>query len=204
PGECDVSIRPGWFYHKSQDNMVKSLDELKEIYYNSVGRNGVMLLNIPPDQRGLIHETDAERLMVFGNFVRKTFDDNLAADARASARYILSPVYHPEMMLDNDIQTFWAGMDGMKSLTAIIDLPDERIFDLVSVGENIAFGQRVKAFNVEAYIDEEWKMIAKGTTIGYKRIIKTEQIETRRIRLNITDARGNPLISSFGIFLETD
>ncbi|MEE4257566.1 MAG: alpha-L-fucosidase [Bacteroidales bacterium] len=84
PGECDVSIRPGWFYHESQDSLVKSLDELIEIYYGSVGRNGVLLLNIPPDQRGLIHEADVERLQEFSEFIRETFDENLASGIEVS------------------------------------------------------------------------------------------------------------------------
>ncbi len=204
PGECDVSIRPGWFYHADQDDKVKSLDELKEIYFGSVGRNGVLLLNIPPDKRGLIHENDVARLEAFGGFVRNTFSENLAAGARASARDILSPEYHPGKMLDNKMNTFWAGRKGLLPMSAVIDLPAEREFNIIALGENIAYGQRVKEFQVFAYEDDTWQLLAGGTTIGYKRLIRIEKTRTSQLRLSISDATGDPLIASFGLYLEAE
>ena len=204
PGECDVSIRPGWFYHSEQDDKVKTLAQLKVIYYGSVGRNGVMLLNMPPDQRGLIHDIDVARLEEFGNSIEKTFSVNLAHGARATAGDILSPDHHPEMMFDDDMETFWASGKWIVPMVTDIELPDEREFNIISLGENIAYGQRVKEFVVSAFMDGAWHIAAQGTTIGYKRIFRTEKFRTSQIRLSITDASGDPLIASFGLYLEDD
>ena len=176
-GECDVSIRPGWFYHESQDDEVKSLERFKEIYYGSVGRNGVLLLNIPPDKRGLIHENDVARLQEFGHFINSTFDDNLAGDASISVEE--DSVY-----------------------TMNIQLPEERTFNLLVLGEDIAKGQRVKAFRVEALLEKQWITIAEGTTVGYKRILRVDSIKASKFRLIILDSFGDPLITNFGLFLE--
>lgn len=201
-GECDVSVRPGWFYHASQDEEVKSLDRLLEIYYGSVGRNAVLLLNIPPDGRGLIHENDADRLHEFGDLINKTFEHNLASGAEATSFSILGPEYHPNKMFDMDMSSFWAGEKGVEEQSAIIKLPDEQMFNLILLGENIAYGQRVKAFNIEALVNDEWVIIAEGTTIGYKRILKIKRVEATQLKLNILEANGDPLISSFGLYLE--
>lgn len=203
-GECDVSIRPGWFYHQQHDDQVKTLNELKQIYYGSVGRNAVLLLNIPPNKQGLIHETDSARLIQFGAFIRNTFEHNLAGDASASSDNIHAPKHHPNTMLDQNMNTFWAGKEGLTSSSAVFGLPEERSFDLILLGENISFGQRVERFNVEAYINGKWSVVASGTTIGYKRILFTGTVKTSRLRLNILKAKADPLISTFGIYTEAN
>jgi len=176
-GECDVSIRPGWFYHASQDDQVKSLEKLIEIYYGSVGRNGVLLLNIPPDRRGLIHENDVARLKEFGNFINMTFENDLAADARTS-------------LSEKPIQSLH------------LRLPEPRTFNLIEIAEDISQGQRVIEFTVEAMLNNKWTIIARGTTIGYKRILKTEHITSSELRLNILNSKSEAHISSIGLYLE--
>lgn len=174
-GECDVSIRPGWFYHESQDDKVKSLEKLKEIYYGSVGRNGVLLLNIPPDKRGLIHENDVARLQEFGQFIDSTFDENLSSDANISIEE-----------------------DSLYTIT--VKLPEERSFKLVVLGEDIAKGQRVQAFTIEAFCDAHWQTISKGTTIGYKRILQIDTIQSSKIRIRIPASKGDPKIKTIGLY----
>jgi len=201
-GECDVSIRPGWFYHASQDDEVKSLDELINIYYASVGRNGVLLLNLPPDQLGLIHENDVIRLLEFQKFISESFNENLAANSTATSENIWNEKHHPKLMFDNNMETFWATKDGTTAASVIIDLPEEKTFDLIVLGENIEYGQRVSLFSIEALHGDNWYVVAEGTTIGYKRILKREPIRTSRLRLNILDANNCPLISTFGVYKE--
>ncbi len=201
-GECDVSIRPGWFYHVSQDDKVKTLDELINIYYASVGRNGVLLLNLPPDQRGLIHENDVNRLLEFNSFISESFNANLSVKASATSQNIRSEKFHPNFMFDDDMLTFWATEDGTTAASVTIDFPEEKSFNLIVLGENIEYGQRVSSFNIEAMHGDHWHVVAEGTTIGYKRILKTVPIRTSRLRLNILEANNNPLISTFGIYRE--
>ncbi len=176
PGECDVSIRPGWFYHASQDEQVKSLEELINIYYGSVGRNGVLLLNIPPDQRGLIHENDVQRLMEFSEFLQETFQNNLALGA--------------DVLLEDN------------GNTTIIELPEKRSFNLIVLGEKISEGQKVKSFKVEAFKNGKWHLLTSGTSIGYKRILKTALTNASRVKLTIKSAKDKPMISTFGLYLE--
>jgi alpha-L-fucosidase len=203
-GECDVSIRPGWFYHASQDDQVKSPGELVDIYYGSVGRNGVLLLNVPPDQRGLIHENDVQRLSDFSDFINDSFDENLAKDATATSENFMGRDHHPDLMFDKEMNTFWACEEGTNAASVIIDLREEKVFNLIVLGENIAYGQRVSSFSVEAMQEDRWQLIAEGTTIGYKRILKIAPVTTSRLRLNIQDANAGPLIASFGVYLEAE
>jgi len=170
PGECDVSIRPGWFYHSTQDEQVKSLDKLIEIYYGSVGRNAVLLLNIPPDQRGLIHENDVQRLNEFSSFIENTFDDNLAR-----------------------------GME----ISEITELPESVTFDLIVLGEDISKGQRVHSFKIEVWEDGIWKPLAVGTTIGFKRILKIGMTTADKLKFTFDSDKGTPMISTFGLYLES-
>lgn len=203
PGECDVSIRPGWFYHPEQDSMLKSLEELKKIYHGSVGRNGVLLLNIPPDKRGMIHENDVTRLNELKDYIDRTFRDNLAANAIAQTDCPGTGQHGPQQMLDQDMGTFWACKPGEEEASAMFKLPAETTFDLIMTGENIAYGQRVRSFDVASWQDGQWTIIAEGTTIGYKRIIRTGTVTTSAVRLRIRDARAQALIASFGIYLES-
>lgn len=205
-GECDVSIRPGWFYHQSQDDKVKSMENLKKIYYGSVGRNGLLLLNLPPDQRGLIHENDVQRLNEFSAFVKNTFDENLAMNKKATATNFRGEIdqYHPNNMFDNDKNTYWATDDNVIKSSVEIDLGESTQFDLILLSEFIALGQRVKLFSIEAAHGDHWHTIAKGTTIGYKRILQVEQTKTSKLRLNILDAFGSPLISAFELYEEAN
>jgi alpha-L-fucosidase len=203
-GECDVSIRPGWFYHQTQDDQVKSLEDLINIYYGSVGRNGLLLLNIPPDQRGLIHENDVQRLIEFSTFLKETFDENLSLNKNATASNYRGNMdqYHPNKMLDQNKNTYWATDDDVIKSSVEIDLGDAVQFDLIVLGEFIASGQRVTSFTVEAIHDDHWHIIAKGTTIGYKRILKVQKTKTNKLMLNILEAKSCPLITSFELFEE--
>lgn len=201
-GEADVSIRPGWFYHKSQDTLVKSPQELVDIYYKSVGRNAVMLLNVPPNQRGLISDYDIKALKEFRQIIDETFKINLAKGAKATASdYRLnSAEFGPNNILDGDNDTYWAADDDKRSATIEIVLDSITTFDRIMLQEPIRFGQRISSFEIQIYKDNEWVTVAHGTTIGYKRLLRISPARTERVRIVIEDANNCTALSNFGLF----
>ena len=202
PAEVDVSIRPGWFYHAHEDDKVRTPENLLKIYLESVGRGAVLNLNIPPDRRGLLHENDVKSLMEWKNLLDRTFSVNLAARAKAKADSYRgkSKMYAAANVTDGNRETYWATDDSVTGGTLEIDLGKTQKVNYVVIREYVKLGQRVKDFNVEAWIDNTWKQIAKGTTIGYKRILQIDPVETRKIRINIVDAKACPLISTVEAF----
>ena len=201
-GECDVSIRPGWFYHEREDSLVRSPQELVDIYYKSVGRNGILLLNIPADKRGLFHENDIEVLKKFKEILDETFKVNLARGKKIrSSNYRLNhEKFTPENILDDDSSTYWATDDDVLQATLEINLETEVLFDRIKIQEPIRFGQRISEFSIECYVNEEWITIARGTTIGYKKLLRVQPTKSSRVRLIITKSNNIPAISSFGLF----
>jgi len=199
PSEVDVSIRPGWFYHPSQDNQVKSAEKLVDIYYSSVGRNSLLLLNIPPDRRGLIHENDILALKKFRKILDATFDKNLLKDARISASGETRS--HPiESIRDNDPDTYWSARKNESSAVIDIEFEQPQSFDVLLLQENIRTGQRIEAFKLECFIENNWKEIASGTTVGYKRLIRFPVIQAKRARLIIEQCRLNPTLTEMGLY----
>ncbi|UCD38337.1 MAG: alpha-L-fucosidase [Fidelibacterota bacterium] len=201
-GECDVSIRPGWFYHARQDSRVKTPQALLDIYYQSVGRNGTLLLNIPPTEEGLLHETDIQSLREFRSILDETFRTNLASGKRATASNSRANhrKFSPRNLLDDDTDTYWATDDGTKTATVEIDLGDTTEFDRIMLQEPIRFGQRIARFTVEAQQAGQWVEIAKGTTIGYKRLLRIQPVKTDMVRIIILDALDLPALASFGLY----
>jgi len=203
PGECDVSIRPGWFWHPDQEP--KSLDELLEIYFNSVGRNCVLLLNVPPDTRGRIPEKDVARLREFKAALDGIFSLDLAqgAWARGSSSWGDNPVnFGGVFVLDGNLDTYWAPSEGEMSGTVTLTPHDPVTFDVVRIQEPVAMGQRVTRYRVEAWIADSWQTVAEGTTIGHKKLDRlAAPVTTTQVRLVIEDARAEPLIAELGLYL---
>ena len=200
PGETNVSIRPGWYYHEYEDHKVKSLADLVDMYYNSIGRNTTFLLNFPVDKRGLIHENDAEQVLKLAEKIKEDFAQDLARGARASSSNEKGLKYQAENVIDGNPETYWATGDGETKASLTLQFEQPTTFNRFLVQEYIALGQRVKAFSIEAETDSGWKKIADATTIGYKRILRFPDITTTALRLNIEDAKSSPLISSIGIY----
>lgn len=200
PAEVDVSIRRGWFYHESQDSMVRSPENLLELYYSSVGRNSNLLLNIPPDRRGLLHENDVSSLMGFRELREKEFANELALGKKASSDVSRGKAYKALNVNDGNPETYWAAPDGALTGSLIIDLGSETEVNRILIQEYIRLGQRVKEFSVEAFSDGEWKKLVDGTTIGYKVIRKFPVVKTSRIRVSITGSKAAPLISNIELF----
>ena len=175
PSEVDVSIRPGWFYHSWQDDEVRSLANIVDIYFTSVGRNSVLLLNIPPDRRGLIHEIDAERIAAFGNYISKSFSDNLTLGK-------VRP---------------WHAIQGESHEYRV---REGEIVNTLLLQEDIRRGQRVEHFTVEAYYNGRWHHITEGTTIGYKRLLRFSDCRAERIRITIDGCRSSAHIANVGLY----
>jgi alpha-L-fucosidase len=199
PAETDVSIRPGWFYHASQDDEVKTPEKLIDIYFSSVGRNGVLLLNVPPDKRGLIHENDILSLMNMRRILDGTFQTDLASGAGIVASS--EKRGHPaRFILDKDNETFWTTPEDAESAFLEFALPEKRTFDVAMLRENICIGQRVEEFSLEYWNDSDWIPFARGTTIGHKRLLRFPVVTTDRVRLTILRSRTSPTLVSFGLF----
>jgi alpha-L-fucosidase len=200
-GQCDVSIRPGWFYHESQDSLVKSPQELMDIYYKSVGRNAILLLNLPPDQRGLIHEKDVESLLSFKQILEETFKENLILGATCTAEPpTKNQVFSAEKAIDEAPQTYWAAPDISLPVSLIIDLGKEKTFDRLMLQEPIWLGQRVSEFRIWVEQDGDWEEVTSGTTIGYKRLLRMEPITTSKVKVEITGANNQVAISNIAMF----
>jgi alpha-L-fucosidase len=199
PAETDVSIRPGWFYHGNQDDEVKTPEKLVDIYFSSVGRNSVLLLNVPPNKRGLIHANDIRSMTEMKRILDTTFAVNLAAGARVKATSEKKG-YRAESILDADKTTFWTTPDGVETASLEFVLPEKRIFDVVLLQEEIRIGQRVEEFSLEAWDGYAWRRFAEGTTIGYKRLLRFPAVGTERVRLTIGRSRTSPTLSAFGLF----
>ncbi|WP_421798301.1 alpha-L-fucosidase [Haliscomenobacter sp.] len=202
PGEVNTSIRPEWFYHEREDKKVKTLPQLMDTYYHSVGRNGTLLLNFPIMPNGLIHEKDEKAALEFAQAVKEVFAVNLVEKARAKASNIRgkSAQYNASKAIDSDKETYWATDDGVNQAALTIRFAKPTTFNRFLVQEYIRLGQRVKAFTVEALVNGVWKELAKQTTIGYKRILRFPSVEATQLRFTITDSKSCPLISNIGVY----
>lgn len=194
PAETDVSIRPGWFYHASEDSLVKTPEQLLDIYFHSVGRNGVLLLNIPPDKRGLIHEQDVKTLQQWRQRRNDIFRRNFLASAQctlANAPLLLdrkdSTACTLDQQRDMQIEWNWRGI---------------QTFNVLLLQEDIRKGQRVENFVLEYLSGDGWKVAATGTTIGYKRLLRFPAVRTAAVRLRITGTRANPELAEMGIYYD--
>ena len=204
PAEINTSIRPGWFYHKSEDHKVKTLPRLMDYYYESVGRNGTGLLNFPVDHRGLIHENDAKNVIEWQKTIEQDLASNLMIeldDIDASNVRGNSSVYAAHNVNDGDKNTYWTTDDGVNSGSLILEFKKPITFNRFLVQEYIALGQRVKAFTLEVETeDKKWKEVASETTIGYKRILRLTNYRTQKVRFTVEDAKACPVISNIELY----
>lgn len=200
PAESDVSIRPGWYYHTYEDHKVKTLPDLMEIYYNSIGSNSSLLINFPVDTRGLIHEKDEEAILKMAAKVKEDFALNLAKDASFEASADRGKGYTADLLNDGDFNTYWTTPDGQLQASVEVDFGKTVSFNRLLIQEFVNLGQRVKAFSLEKEVNGSWEKIAEGTTIGYKRILRFADTEAQKIRINFLDGKGIPVISEIGVY----
>ncbi|MFH6602174.1 alpha-L-fucosidase [Maribacter algicola] len=202
PAEADVSIRPGWYYHPREDHQVKSLPILLDIYYRSIGRNANLLLNLPVDTRGLVHEEDVKQLMALKEQLGKDFANELAQGKTVSASDERGKGGHfgAQNVNDGNSETYWATNDSISRAMITIDLGGPTEVNRIIIQEYIPLGQRVKRFILDAEVDGEWVEIDGQTTVGYKRILRFDTVEATKIRVNFLDAKGPLAISSIELY----
>lgn len=206
PAEVNVSIRPGWFYSPTTDDKVKSVDHLMDIYYASHGRSSNLLLNIPPDRRGLIHPNDSARLMEFRAARQEAFKTQLVDEtiAKSTASNVRgnSDVYAANNLTDGNKDSYWATDDGVTTATLEIDLGKSTTFNRVLLQEYIPLGQRIAAFTVAAWdsATNSWVKLADATTIGFRRILRVPSTTTDKLQITINESLAEPLLSNFELY----
>jgi len=200
PAEVDVSIRKGWFYHHNQDSLVRSPDNLMELYYSSVGRNSNLLLNVPPDRRGLLHENDVKSLLAFRELLKKEFETDLARGKKVEASSFRGKGYEPSNVNDGNPGTYWATSDNMTTGDIIINLGTETEVNRIILQEYIKLGQRVQEFTIAAFVNGVWQLLIDGTTIGHKVIRKFPVVKISKIKVTISKSKACPVISNIELY----
>ncbi len=204
PAECDVSIRPGWFYHQREDHQVRSVDNLVNLYYESVGRNATLLLNFPIALSGRIHPVDSARILEWHAVMQEEFKINLLKDTKVNASSERGPKYTASRVVDGEYESYWATEEGVKAASLTFSLMRPTLMNRLLIQEYIPLGQRVGKFNIE--VEQEGKWIAVATTdtmstIGYKRLIRFATVEASSVRVNFIESKGPLCINNVEAFL---
>ena len=202
PAEADVSIRPGWYYHPAEDHQVKTLPQLLDIYYRSVGRNAALLLNFPVDKRGMVHEKDVQQVMALRKQLDQDFETELAKDLQVTATDHRggNVKYKAENVNDGDPKSYWATSNGVTKAAIIFEFDKPTEVNRILLQEYIPLGQRVKNFIVSAEVNGSWQEIDGQTTIGYKRILRFDTVEATKIKVQFMDAKGPIAISNIEMY----
>ncbi len=202
--ECDVSIRPGWFYHPEEDDKVKSAEQLADLYYRSVGHNATLLLNFPVDRNGLINPIDSANAVNFHKLIQRELGNNLVAGMKPKVSNERGGQFAAQALTDGSWNTYWATGDGVTSADITFTFKKARKMNRIMLQEYIPLGQRVKKFAVE-WLDKNgtWKAVEQGeetTTIGYKRLLRFLTVETKGLRVHILDSRGPICMNNIGVY----
>ena len=202
PAEVDVSIRPGWYYHPAEDHQVKTLPHLLDIYYQSVGRNASLLLNLPVDNRGLVHDKDQEQLMALRKQLDMDFGTELAQGLKVSAsdERVNDVAYKASNVNDGNPETYWATNDTVPRASLELEFEAPTEVNRIVLQEYIPLGQRIKNFIVSAEIDGKWHEIDGQTTVGYKRILRFKTVKADKIKVLFMDAKGPIALSNIELY----
>ena len=204
PGECDVSIRPGWFYHHREDHQVRTVPNLVDLYYRSVGHNANFLLNFPVALNGQIHPADSARAVDWYHTIQAELKDNLLAGIQPKASETRGGVYKASNVTDDNWDSYWATSDGMTSGSLTFPLPIGTSLNRVMIQEYIPLGQRVCAFTLEVEKDGKWLPVETTdtlSTVGYKRIVRFKTTPADALRIHFTEAKGPLCINNVEAFL---
>jgi len=202
PAEVDVSIRPGWFYHEKEDSKVKDLNSLKDIYFNSVGNGASWILNVPPDRTGQINAADVKALNAFNYYLTRSFSKDLLTGAKIKASETRgnNKQFAASNLLDNNSKTYWAVNDSSRSASLAFTLKEKTEFNCFEIKEYIDLGQRIQSFSVEIMEEGKWKQVYKGSTIGYKKLAKFENVKASKVRIIFSNALACPVIESIRLY----
>lgn len=202
PAEGVYTIRTGWFWHAAEDSQVKTVDQLLELYFETVGRNSLLRLNVPPDTRGLLADPDVAVLKQLRPAIEALYRTNVAAGRQATADSTFEgrPEYAASAAVDGNLETFWAAAADQTTARLVVDLEGPRSFDLISLQEPIELGERASELHVEAQVNGAWTTIATGTTIGERKLFRVGSVTADHVALVITSARGAPAIAELGLY----
>ncbi len=202
PAECDVSIRPGWFYHAAEDERVRTPHNLLALYFNSVGRGASLNLNLPPDRRGLIHARDAAALREFRRLKDAIFARNPAREARVTADNVRGncAAFQAANVLDGNPDTYWCADDPVRQSILTLVFPRPVRFNVIRLGEYLALGQRIDGYTVSAAVQGGWRELAAGQSIGSRRLIAGETVAADRIRLEVRSKHACPAMTEIAVY----
>jgi len=203
PPECDVSIRPGWFWHASEDASVKSSGELFDLYTKSVGRGGLLLLNVPPNRDGVICEQDRKSLVGFHRLVERTFAHNLLEHAHLIASNVRDRQarFSASHLLEAGEKTFWATDDTVTSPTLEVRFSQAVEFDIFRLKEATQFGQRIDAVVIDVWDGSGFREIAQATSIGICRIVRLNSpVQASGVRIRIQSSSASVVLAEAGLY----
>jgi alpha-L-fucosidase len=202
PAECDVPIRPGWFYHASMDDKVKTSEQLFDLYFRSVRLGQAFDIGLAPDMSGRLHPNDVRSLKGLGQLINSTFAVNLAADARISVNNKRGKDYSVDNLTDNDKTSYWATNDKTTEGLITLEWKEPCTFSIISLREYLPLGQRIDSVAVEIFNGGQWTAFANVTSIGANRLIRAKKpVEASKVRIR-TFGPVCPALSEIGVYLE--
>lgn len=208
PAEVDFSIRPGWFWHESENGKVRTALNLWDHYFLSAGRGASMLLNIPPDKEGLIYKTDSMALENFGKIKKETFAKNLIKGAKAQASNVRGGddnEYGTQYLFDQDQFSYWGTDDEVHTPTLTITLPEPRTFDIIRLKENTKLGQRIDSLEIDGWLNGDWEKITGASSIGSNRLLRLDRsVTTQKLRIRVVKAPVSIALSDVGLFIQPE
>lgn len=196
--ETNVSLRPGWFYHKDEDDKVKTLEQLKNIYFNSVGNNSVLLLNISPNKKGKLHDNDINTIRDFGQYLKNTFSEDLIKGSTVIATN--DSVSDAYSIIDDDYNTYWQSNIHAEIPYIEINFHEEKEFNIIQIQEYIPLGQNIHEFKIYTFKNNGWFELYNGKTVGYKHIAKIPKTITSRIKISFLEYNEPPAINNVAIY----
>lgn len=204
PAEVDVSVRPGWFYHESEDDQVKTVEQLTDLYFNSVGHNANLLLNFTVNQEGRIPSIDSANAAQWYQKTQKDFSNNLLKGCKVTASSTRGRRFNAKYVLDDEYTHYWATEDGVRQAELIFDFPEKTAFNRLLLQEYVPLGQNVEAFYLDYYFNGKWLPIEVNeltTTIGYKRLLRFQTVKAEKLRIRFKVFKGTLCINRVGAFL---
>lgn len=204
PAEVDVSIRPGWFWHAAEDGRVKTVEQLTDLYYNSVGHNANLLLNFPVNLEGRIPAVDSLHAVQWYKRLQSDYRNDLLKGCEVQASDTRGRRFRATQVLTDEYARYWATHDGVRQAELVFEFPEATAFNRLLLQEYIPLGQNVEAFCADYYANGKWLPIETDeplTTIGYKRLLRFPTVKADKLRIRFRVFKGTLCINRVGAFM---